>query len=246
MMKHVLLAVSSFAVVLIASATASAQDFHRSYPASAGTKVAVGTMSGDIKVTTHGGSEVIVTGRITGEDADKVRIEDRSAAGSIEVDVEYPKSGNTNASVSFDVQVPAGVRLRLDRIRTMSGDIEITGVSAMVEATTMSGDVRVVNTSGVVEAKTMSGNVIVSIDELAGEGDLSFVSMSGDVDVRLPSNAGAVVSIKTLSGNIENDFGLTVVTKKHGPGQSLDGTIGDGSRRLFAKSMSGNVKLRHQ
>ncbi|MGB5035774.1 MAG: DUF4097 family beta strand repeat-containing protein [Blastocatellia bacterium] len=245
-MKHVLFAVSTFAVVLIASATASAQDFQKSYPASAGTSVAISTMSGDIKITTHGGSDVVVTGRITGDDADKVRIEDRSAGGRIDVDVDYPKHGNTNASVDFDVQVPAGVRLRLDRIRTMSGDIEITGVSATVEATTMSGNVRVMNTTGVVQAKTMSGNVVVEIDALEGESDLSFVSMSGDVDIRLPSNAGATVSIKTLSGNIENDFGLSVVTKKHGPGQSLDGTIGDGTRRLFAKSMSGDVRLRRQ
>jgi DUF4097 and DUF4098 domain-containing protein YvlB len=245
-MKHVLFAVSTFAVVLIAGATASAQDFQKSYPASAGTSVAIGTMSGDIKITTHGGSEVLVTGRIVGEDANRVTIEDRSAGNRIEVDVDYPKHGNTNASVNFDVQVPAGVRLRLDRIRTMSGDIEITGVSAIVDATTMSGDVRVMNASGVVEAKTMSGDVIVELNELEGEGDLSFVSMSGDVDLRLPSNIGAVVSVKTLSGNIENDFGLSVVTKKHGPGQSLDGTIGDGSRRLFAKSMSGDVHLRRQ
>ena len=245
-MKHVLFAVSTFAVVLIASATASAQDFQKSYPASAGTAVAISTMSGDIKVTTHGGSDVVVTGRIVGDDADKVRIEDHSASGRIDVGVDYPKHGNTNASVNFDVQVPAGVRLRLDGIKTMSGDVEINGVSASIEATTMSGNVRITNSSGTVEAKTMSGDVIVELDGLDSEGDMSFVSMSGNVDIRVPSNAGAVVSMKTLSGNIENDFGLTVVTKKHGPGQSVDGTIGDGTCRLFAKSMSGNVHLRRR
>lgn len=243
-MKHVLFAVSSFAVVLIAGATASAQDFQKSYPASPGTSVAISTMSGDIKITTHGGSDVVVTGRIVGEDADRVRIEDSSAGGRIDVGVEYPKSGNTNASVNFDVQVPAGVRLRLDRINTMSGDVEISGVSASIDATTMSGNVRITNSSGIVDAKTMSGDVIVELNGLDNEGDMKFVSMSGNVDIRLPSNAGAVVSIKTLSGNIDNDFGLTVVTKKHGPGQSLDGTIGDGTCKLFAKSMSGDVHLR--
>lgn len=245
-MKHVFFAVSTFAILLIAGATASAQDLQKSYPVTAGSSVAISNMSGDIKITTHGGSDVIVSGRIVGEDADKVRIEDRSVNGKIDIGVEYPKRGNVDASVNFEVQVPAGVRLHLDGIRTMSGDIEITGVAAIVDAKTMSGDVRVTNTSGVVDAKTMSGNVIVELTELSGEGDLSFVSMSGNVDVRLPSNLGAVVSAKTLSGTIENDFGLTVVTKKHGPGQTLDGTIGDGSRRLFAKSMSGNVSLRRQ
>jgi len=247
-MKHALIAASAFAALLFAVATASAQDFRKSYPVGEGTSVSIGTLSGDIRVAAYSGADVVVTGRKVGRDADRVQIRDRSEGGRIEVDVdvigEFPRNDNNDASVNFDVQVPTGVKLRLERIRTLSGDIDIVGVSGAVEATTMSGNVRVTGNSGVVEAKTMSGDVIVDIDELAGEGDLSFETLSGDVDVRLPANAGAVVSARTLSGTIENDFGLNVVRKKNGPGQSLAGTIGDGSRRLRATSMSGDVRLR--
>lgn len=237
---------SVLAVVLVAAAAASAQDFNKTYPATPGTAVAISTLSGDIKISSHSGPEIVVTGRLVGPDVDRVKIDDRSTAGNIDIETIYEKHCNCDVSVDFEVLVPAGVRLRLENIRTMSGDIQVIGVSAHVRATTMSGDVRVVNASGVVEATTMSGDVNVDIERLEGEGDLTFVSMSGDVIVRLPGDAGANVSVRTMNGTIENDFGLAVTAKKHGAGESLVGTIGDGHFRLSAKTMSGNVKLMHR
>jgi DUF4097 and DUF4098 domain-containing protein YvlB len=226
-----------------AAASASAQDFKKSYDLAAGGRIVVTNMSGNVTVTGYDGREVVVTGTRTGPDAAVVEIEDKSSAGEVEIGVKYPRNCNCDASVDFVVQVPSGTRFDFAKISSMSGDVRVNGVSGEVHATSMSGDVRVGDVDGTVDATAMSGDVDVDIARLEGSGDLSFTSMSGDVEVRLPADAGADVEIRTTSGSIETNFPLEVHTKKYGSGQWAEGRIGDGSRRMTVRSMSGDVSF---
>jgi DUF4097 and DUF4098 domain-containing protein YvlB len=226
-----------------AAASASAQDFNKGYELGAGGRITVTNMSGDVTVTGYDGNTVLVTGRRTGPDKDVVEIVDRSSGNDIEIGVKYPRNCNCDASVDFIVQVPRSTRYVFEKIASMSGDVRVEGVTGAVHATAMSGDVRVGVVDGTVEATAMSGDVEVDIDRLEGSGDLTFTSMSGNVELRLPSDVDAEVSIRTVSGDITTDFPIEVHEQKYGSGQWASGRLGDGSRRLSAKSMSGDVRL---
>ena len=245
-MKAFIYFAAAVACVAVASVGASAQDFQKSYNLPPGGRIAVSSMSGNVTVTGHDGNEVVVIGTKTGEDRDRVVIEDRSTAGAVEVGVRYPNKGRNDASVDFEVRVPRATAFVFDKITSMSGNVEIRDVSGQIDATSMSGNVIVGNVAGTVEATAMSGNVEVEIDRLEGAGNLSFTSMSGNVEVRLPSDLDADVEMKTASGSVSTDFPIEVKAQKHGPGMSAAGRVGAGSRSLRIRSMSGNASLTRQ
>jgi DUF4097 and DUF4098 domain-containing protein YvlB len=73
---------------------------------------------------------------------------------------------------------------------------------------------------------------------------MRFSSASGDVHVRLPSNADANVSMSTVSGSIETNFPIEVKTSRYGPGSRAQGQLGNGARTLKISSASGNISLK--
>jgi DUF4097 and DUF4098 domain-containing protein YvlB len=231
------------AFVALAATSANAQDFQQSYTLRPGGSINIASLSGNIKITGGGGSAVVVTAIKRGADADKVEIEDRSSANAVDVSVRYPRECDCDATVDFEVQVPAGVAYRYDKIVSMSGNVEVSNVTGRISVKSMSGDVRVRDVSGTVEATAMSGNIHAEIARLEGDGSLEFTSMSGDVEVRLPGSLDADVQMNTLSGAISTDFPIQIEEKKYGPGQSAKGTLGSGSRSVRIKSLSGDARL---
>lgn len=262
---------AAVAFLVIVWAPASAQDFNKSYPVNVGGSVKVSSVSGNIKVSGTEGNAVIVQGFREGKDRDKVEIEDLSTDNSVEIRVKYPKCNwsedrencNVNASVRFEVQVPRSVALNYAKFSTASGDIAVDQVQANISVSTASGEVTVTNSrgninansasgdvsvrnvAGQVKANTASGNVEVDIARLEGNDDMSFNSASGDVNVRMPSDLDADVSMSTVSGKIKTDFPLEVKEHKYGPGSSASGRLGGGTRRVRMATASGDLSLVH-
>jgi DUF4097 and DUF4098 domain-containing protein YvlB len=246
-MKNRLLHSITFAgvICLLLALTASAQDFQKDYRIAAGGAVKLHNVSGDIKVTGYNGDTITVTAYKEGPDRDKVAIEDSSGGNNVDVSARYPENCDCNVSVRFDVKVPSEIGYRYDSIASVSGDIEIANVKGELHAKSVSGDVTV-SAVGAVNAASVSGDVEVEIRSLEGAdkaGDLEFKSVSGDVEVKLPGNLDAEVKISTLSGDLKTDFPLQVEEKKHGPGRSASGRLGNGARNLKLSTVSGNINL---
>lgn len=168
---------------------------------------------------------------------------------------------NNDTRVDFTVRLPSGTALNA---MTVSGDVDGRGIRGAVEARTVSGDVHLSDVTGpLVDAQTVSGNVTldgVGADEVTGhtvsgevefsgeirpKGDYDFKSLSGDVVMRIPKNAGAEVSGSTFSGDFRSSFALTTrVTSRYTGSQRINGTIGDGSARIRIESFSGSVEIR--
>lgn len=262
-MNHVRARFLFLSVVLCAFAglTGLAQDFQRSFNLGAGGSVNVRNVSGDVIVSGYEGNAVVVTAVKEGRDRDRVSIEDQSSGGAVDVRVRYPEQCNCDASVRFEVKVPRSVAYRFDAFSSVSGDVEVkgvtgdlraksvsgnvtvNGVSGAVNANSVSGTVHVGEINGTVNAKSTSGNVEVEIRQLYGEGNLEFSSVSGDVRVKLPGNLAADVKLSTLSGDLRTDFPLTIEEAKFGPGRRANGMVGGGGRALKLSSTSGSVSL---
>lgn len=250
--------------VLIAAAglTASAQDFQRSYNLGPGGSVSVRNISGDVIVTGYEGQAIIVTGIKSGRDRDRVNFDDRTGGNSVDVRVDYPdRCEDCRVDVRFEVKVPRNVSYKFNSFssvsgnvnvtgvtgeltaRTVSGDTTVNGVSGAVSATSVSGEVHVGKVEGTVSAKSTSGNVEIEIITLAGAGSMEFASVSGDVNVKLPGNLDADVKLSSMSGRLKTDFPLEIEESKYGTGRKATGRLGSGSRNLKISTVSGDVSL---
>jgi DUF4097 and DUF4098 domain-containing protein YvlB len=232
-----------FGVVL--STTAAAQDFQKTYRIGPGSQVRISNISGDVIVTGYDGDAIVVSGIKKGRDRDQVEIEDRSGTGNVDVGVRYPKHCNCDASVRFEVKVPRSVNYDFDHIASVSGDVQVTGVTGRLHASAVSGDVHIKDVSGSVSASAVSGDVSVEIDRLEGSDDMKFSTVSGDVSVMLPTNLDADVDISSFSGSIKTDFAVEVRSERYGSRNWARGKLGEGSRRLKMSSVSGDLSLRH-
>lgn len=239
------LAIATGILSLLFAATATAQDFQKSYHLGAGGQIQIGNVSGDVVVTGYDGDSVIVKGYKEGRDSDRLDVEDRSSDSHVDVKVHYPRNCNCDASIRFEVQVPRSVKYDFDNVSSVSGNVEVSNVSGRIRANSVSGNVEVNSVSGSVTAKSVSGNVGVNINRLDGAtDDMKFSSVSGNVDVNLPADVDADVDMSSLSGGIKTDFALEVTKERYGPRTSARGKLGNGSRRLQLSSVSGSLSLR--
>lgn len=239
------LSVVSAIIGLTFAVTASAQDFEKSYRIGAGGQVRITNVSGDVIVTAYDGDAIIVRGIKKGRDRDRVEIEDRSSEGRVDVGARYPKECNCDASIRFEVRVPRSVSYNFDSISSVSGDVDVSGVTGRLRASAVSGDVKVKNVSGSASVNSVSGDVEVEVDRLDGSDDMKFSSVSGDVVVRMPSNLDADVDISSMSGSIKTDFPIEVREERHGTRTYARGRLGSGSRRVNMSSVSGDLSLNH-
>jgi DUF4097 and DUF4098 domain-containing protein YvlB len=201
-----------------------------------------------------------VRGIKEGRNKEQVEIEDRSNADSVDLGVKY-NCRNCNASIRFEVEVPRGMHFSFDEISTASGNIQINNVNGDLAAKSASGNVKIQDVTGKVEANSASGNVVVrdingevnaetasgnvevNIKQLKGDGDMKYSSASGNVEVTLPDDVNANVELSTISGSVKTDFSLDVERPQYGPGESAEGQLGSGGRKLKLSAVSGNVKL---
>jgi hypothetical protein len=128
------LVIASGILSLILAATAAAQDFQKSYRLAAGGQIHIGNVSGDVIVSGYDGDAVIVKGFKEGPDRDRLDVEDRSSEGRVEIGARYPRNCNCEASIRFEVQVPRSIKYDLDRISSVSGNVEVSQVSGRINA----------------------------------------------------------------------------------------------------------------
>lgn len=132
------------------------------------------------------------------------------------------------------VEVPHGARVD---IQTQSADIEAQDLSGEKSFRTASGEVTLVRLAGAIEVETVSGEIDV---EGQAPVDLNGKSVSGDVQVRVPSIRR--LNLGTTSGDIRLDAGLT----GDGPFavRTISGdvtVVGRGGFRVEAESITGDL-----
>lgn len=210
-------------------------------------QVDLSNISGDIVITAGGGDDVridvVKRGRgVTDADAKRqlelLTIEIIERAGRVEVRARYREGErHINASADYTVTAPAGA---LVTVRSVSGDIRVTGIKGELDVETVSGDVKLDAVGELGRAKTVSGDIDVSGAQV--DGTLEASSVSGNVIAR--SVKARRIELGTVSGDVELiDPTCDTVTAKALSGEvSFTGTLAKGGRYAF-QSHSGDVRL---
>jgi DUF4097 and DUF4098 domain-containing protein YvlB len=205
-------------------------------------------VSGDIDIKVGGDSDVHVDvlrtsrGR-TDADAhlglDRVRVDVQQQGNRATISTEYPQSSGRqpfNVNVAYTVTAPAGTSVR---IRSVSGDVSLTGITGEVSVDVVSGGITIVHGRRITTAHSISGDV--HLTDVVDDAPLNVSTVSGSVVLERVSAPRLQVDV--ISGNITARGSADAAEMK-----SLSGNVeyqGPISRngRYALTSHSGNVQF---
>lgn len=118
--------------------------------------------------------------------------------------LEYGSDGWTGGSADFDITVPRNTSIVVSN--TVHGDFECDGISGDIDVRSMGGDIRLKGISGGALVEAMRGDISVDVQALTPGHPLSFTSMRGGINLRLPADAKADVRFRTHRGLILTNF----------------------------------------
>jgi hypothetical protein len=234
-------------------------DLHWERRLSAGQRVHVRNINGDVSVTPSSSGRVEIAGirRGSSRTADRLTAEVSETSDGLMVCVirrdsddecdgrGYHHHGDDdgdwgNGSLDLEIRLPSSVEIDASSV---SGNVDVVGAQGNVKVGSVSGDIRLERLRAAsVEARSVSGEIDVSIESLAGSGPLSFKTVSGDVKLELPRGLDADLSMSSVSGQLDSDFQLTLGGRTSR--RRIEARIGRGGRDLDVTTVSGDVRLR--
>jgi DUF4097 and DUF4098 domain-containing protein YvlB len=228
------------------------EEFHQTYALTADGRVELDNINGSVHISIWDRNEVkldAVKYADTKERLDEAKIEIDSRNDSLSIRTRYPErdqnwnwgSRNNPASVEYTLTVPR--KARLDEIKLINGSLDVTGMSGEVNASCINGRLEAHNLAGRARLSTINGRLNAQFDQLARQ-NMELNSVNGSVDLTIPSDSNAEVEASTVSGNINNDFGLHVNHHRF-VGHDLRGELGSGGTHIRISNVNGRIEVRH-
>jgi DUF4097 and DUF4098 domain-containing protein YvlB len=234
------------------------EEFHKTFPLRDGAEVRVSNISGKIELSVWDQSyaDVLAVKKTSRdrEELNRVSIEVR-ADGALDIETVYDSSrregsfldrmfdrmgSSPQVSVYYTVRIPRTAVV--NRVKSVSGDIEIRDARAEGEVRSVSGNITLTGTQGVLDIHSTSGDVKVDSGTLRNvhtvSGDILLRSVRGDIQVQstsgdiLTEGTGGTVEAHTISGDMTIS-GLTL----------REATSTSGDIRINPTGFSDAVKL---
>jgi hypothetical protein len=222
----------------------------RSYPLTAGGTLDISTVNGRIEVTAGTKPTIEVTAikvarAATKEGAEallkKFALQEDVSANLVKLRVDRGSSNGpnlhgwrTSSEIRYKVQVPATTKLVLE---TTNGQIEVVNVAAGASLETVNGRISARGLGGQIEASTVNGGVDLGLASVTA--DVKVATTNGGVTVRLPSDAKALLSGRTVNGGLNVD-GLQVDEIERSR-RRFEGRLNGGGSRIQAETTNGGI-----
>ena len=194
----------------------------------AGGKIGIADIDGDIVARTAGGNLVI--GEVTGS------VHGRTAGGSIRID---------EAKGPVDARTSGGT-IRIGRVgapvdaRTTGGSIHIDDAQGSVSAHTTGGSIRLGDVGGTLDAKTTGGSIHATIAQQP-KGDSRLRTTGGSITLALADDLKLDIDARTTGGRVNADLPDTAPesTSK----SSLVVAVNGGGPKLSLRTTGGSIRL---
>ena len=251
----------AFAVLLVLSPFALAEEWEHTYPVSGTPAIVVDTNDGDVEVVV--GSSNRVEARVTAHGwkiNDDLRIEANGTQNRVELRLHTHSKGCFGLcfqSIHVELRVPRDADLNL---HTGDGKVQVESVRGNHHIETNDGDVHLHDLEGSLRANTHDGNVNVTgrfdlLELRTGDGDIdaevsqssapkpgwTLQSGDGNVRLRLPDDFRADLSAHTGDGNIKVAFQIDASELKSE--HALGGKINGGGIPLELHTGDGDIRL---
>jgi DUF4097 and DUF4098 domain-containing protein YvlB len=245
-------------LILIVGAHASdnrgayTEEFHQTYALTPDGRIELDNINGAVHISGWDRNEVKVDAVKYADTKDRLeqaRIEVDAGKDTLSIRTKYRDhdlnfnwgSHNNPAGVEYTLTVPRGARL--DEIKLINGSLDVTGVSGEVRASCINGRLEAHNLAGRAELSTINGHLDARFDQLVGS-SIDLNSVNGSVELTIPSDSKAEIEASTVSGNINNDFGLHVNHHRF-VGHDLRGELAGGGTRIRLENVNGRIEVHH-
>src|SRR3954447_23924934 len=194
---------------LLAKLTGHAQDYKIPVQNVKYGKLTLNNFPGDLPVEAYNGNEIIISSDRLGKMPDRAKgLKPVYADGTDNtgMGVAMEKNGNQitlecllpiTQSASYKIRVPDNFSIQVHNECGHAGDVTVENVKGEVEITNCQ-DIKLKNVTGPLVLSTISGDITVSVNMISKDKPVSFASISGDIDVTLPSNAGVDLEMQTI------------------------------------------------
>ena len=127
------------------------------------------------------------------------------------------------------------------------GSVKAEGFASEVEVRTNVGEVDLIDVTGPITAHTSTGTVTVVFGTVNQSAPITITSATGEIDVALPANTKANLSVGT-NGTVYTNFDFKAPDKKGLPNRSgmknIDKQLNGGGVKIKLKSAMGDIFLR--
>jgi hypothetical protein len=220
--------------------------FERTIPLTGDADVSVTSRSGNIRVVAGASDQVHISARIRAfgnlSYSPSQQLDELESHPPIRVDGNSISIGEidewmlgTNVRISYEIAVPATVRLRT---ASRSGRQIITAVTGALDATSRSGSIVLEDVKGPLRLGSRSGNVSVAGVPV---GEWEIETRSGDVSVRVPAASPYAVDIETRSGSIRTSRAIEATGTFRRKG--FTGRVGSGGAPIYVDTRSGSIDI---
>jgi hypothetical protein len=222
-------------------------------------------LNGSITVKGYDGKEVIVETR--GKEHERESPEPAEGARGLRR-IDSPLSidaENNEVNIKLDVfhqdadciiTVPRRSSLSLSTVNGSS--INVSDVEGELDVKNINGAVTLNHVAGSVVAHALNGRVLATFTRVDPQKPMAFSSMNGDIDVTLPADVKANLTLRTDNGGIYSDFDIpftgsrTILEENKGTGgkyrlktdKTVHATLNGGGQEIQIKNFNGNIYLR--
>ncbi len=243
-MKATLLLPASLLATVLALSAAT-ESFSQSHPLSAGGKLSLENINGNVEIIAWDKAEVSIEAEKKSSSEEKlkaVQIKVSASPDKISIRTTHEKrlfSWNNNVSVTYRVRVPASTRL--DSVETVNGNVKCSGVSGDLHIETVNGSIEASDLQGNAHLELVNGSVHASASQLPAKARIHIETVNGSCDLALPADAGAALSAETVNGKARCELPLANASTKR---NELSGTLGNGAASVKLESVNGSVTVR--
>lgn len=176
-------------------------------------KLKLSVTNGDVRIRGVDATEVTVRTEVKAQTEaprkDGLRVLSTSSSYSLKekdnvVTLTYGDSFPMSGGGDFEITVPRNTSIIVNN--SFGGGVDIGSVTGNIEIKSLNGEVRLDEVTGSALVETMNGEIDVNVRSMSDGNPLSFTSMNGEVNLRLPADAKANVQLRTHNGSILTDF----------------------------------------
>lgn len=181
---------------------------------------------------------------------DEIEIVVRETDGGLEIETRTPRSASgfldwltgsaRNASVRYELRVPADARLDLD---TVNGNLSTDGGAGGQRLRSTNGRIVVEAARGEVDARTVNGSIDVEVAAAGRAVDLRLDSTNGGIALALPDDLQARLEARTVNGSVRSDLPVTI-SGKLGRNRISGDLNGGGEGRIELTTTNGGIRIR--
>ena len=200
-MKKLLLLLSACALVFAGDSSRYREDFHYSYPQTAGGRFTLDNFNGSVEITGWDQNTVDISGTKYAESESllhAMQIEASSSGNAVRIKTSRPDPHHGNMGAKYVIRVPR--QTVLEDVRSSNGSLRVEDINGNAHLATSNGSIHLGKIHGNVEARTSNGSV--EVNEI--DGSFEAETSNGGIRAHLhDTESGHPIRLSTSNGGID-------------------------------------------